>query len=908
MIRFVKPLVLLTAVSGLQGATRVENTTVTLPDAPPSTSISVVDAFPGLSFTHPTTIASLPGDTQRLAVCQKAGSIWLIPDVTAASASKAPFLDLNGIVDGRSGEDFDGGTSFGSEDGLIGLVFHLDYQSNGYFFTVYTVQIAGDRYQRLSRWHDPNRTDTAADPGSEKVLIEMRDESGNHNGGDLHFGPDGYLYMSWGDEGSSNDFHGNSQKIDHDFWSSIIRIDVDLEVEDYTVDDGTGSDDDNLTPNNHPAVVLHGGNPLYEIPADNPFVGASTFNGQAVVPTEVRTEFYAVGLRNPWRFSFDPATGEIWCGDVGQGAREEIDVITAGGNYGWGWREGDEPAYSARHGELINGAGVADATLTEPVWDYSRGGGTYQGYSVTGGLVYRGSGSSGLAGLAGNYIFADFSSGNIWALERSGTPGAPNVQRLAGENGAASFAIDPSNGDILFADHGDNRIRRLVANDPGNTFPATLTETGLFADLATLTPHPGVIPYGVNLPFWSDHAVKSRWFVIKNTTDQFGYDPDDNWSTPPGAIWVKHMELETERGNPATAIRIETRIIVRNSGGSYGVSYRWNAAGSEAFLVSDGGDEFDLAVIEDGSPVTQTWSIPSRAACQACHNDNSSHALSLNTRQLNRDGVLGGDPGNFLTLLFDTGYLDTSPGDPGALPRHVSPADDRYSLEARVRSYLDVNCAYCHKSGGNAPGSWDGRHLLTLAQTGVIDGVAVQGTSHPDDRLVVRGQPARSVILNRVAVANGYTRMPALASNVLDQAAIELLSNWIIDELPAYQSYPEWRDANFGDPQSPEGDPANDPDQDLRTNHDEWLERTDPNDPGDFWNPGLDTSGPGAPALRYDLPNRSVTVESSPNLQEWSRWDQLEKDGIPHPPGSPRSIDLSPLGTHEFFRFTVEER
>ena len=140
----------------------------------------------------------------------------------------------------------------------------------------------------------------------------------------------------------------------------------------------------------------------------------------------------------------------------------------------------------------------------------------------------------------------------------------------------------------------------------------------------------------------------------------------------------------------------------------------------------------------------QRWSIPSRAACNICHTPQAGHALSFNTRQLNRDGVLEGMAGNFISLLHDSGYLDTLPAAPSALPRHISATETEYSLEARVRSYLAVNCAYCHQDPGTAlPSAWRGNHHLTLDQTGLINGLALAGTQHPDDRLIVPGRPDR---------------------------------------------------------------------------------------------------------------------------------------------------------------------
>lgn len=303
---FVSTLVLLPLLGALAGD-RVANTSINLPANPPTSVIEVENAFAGLSFSSPLCLRSPAGESRRLFVCEKTGDLELIPDVTAVTPTKAVFLDLDQIINNR-GESF----LTSSEQGLLSVAFHPDYANNGDFFVVYNVRSAGVNYQRLSRWNDPDTTDTVADPNSETILIEMENNASNHNGGDLQFGADGYLYMSWGDEGNQNDSLNNSQLLDKDFWSSIIRIDVDLESEDYTASDGTGSDDDNLRPNNHPAVRLANGNPHYEIPADNPWVGVASFNGISVNPTQTRTEFFALGFRNPWRMTQSMAHELRW--------------------------------------------------------------------------------------------------------------------------------------------------------------------------------------------------------------------------------------------------------------------------------------------------------------------------------------------------------------------------------------------------------------------------------------------------------------------------------------------------------------------------------------------------------------------------------------------------------------------
>ncbi len=890
--------------------TRFGNSTVAMPAAPPESAIAVETAFPTLTFSQPLCLRSAPGDTQRLFVCEKTGDLELIPDVTAGTPTKTIFLDLDSIVSGRAGEAFQ--TS--SEQGLLSVAFHPDYASNGFFFTVYSVRINNSaNYQRLSRWKAPGITDTVADPNSEKILIEMLNQSTNHNGGDLHFGPDGYLYMSWGDEGSQHDGHNNSQYLDKDFWSSLIRIDVDVEPADFP--GGSGDDDTNLPPNSHAAIKLYNlagnidpaGIPLYEIPDDNPWVGATSFNGVTVDPdANVRTEFFAVGFRNPWRFSFDSLTDELWLGDVGQGLWEEVSTVLSGSNHGWAWYEGD--ANGSKFGDSINGAMSTAATFTFPEWDYAHNGpSTLIGTSVTGGLVFRG---NNIGSLYGKYIFADFNSGNIWSLERTTTHGSPIVERIAGQSYIAGFGTDPSNGDLLMADLIGGQIRRLVPGTPDPTFPDTLSKTGIFSSVATLTPNAGVIPYDANLPFWSDYAIKQRWFVIKNTSDLIGYSEDDPWTFPEGMVWVKHFDLELTRGDPATKRRIETRVLVKTATASYGVSYRWNNIASgiqtEATLVADGGEDIPLTIDTGSSTVPQTWSIPSHAQCIICHTPEAGHALSFNTRQLNHSGTLGGGSDNFLTLLNDCGYLDALPSDPAALPRHISPTESTYSLEARVRSYLDVNCAYCHRSAGTAPASWLGNHHLTLDETGLING-PIAAPQDFADRLIVPGNTARSIILSRVAESNGYGRMPPIASNELDQVGIQLLTDWINQEANATVSYNDWRIANFGNDTSPEGAPGENPDNDPSTNEGEWLTHTNPNDGADFLRTTLRHTGT---KVEIDIPalsSRRVTVQRSTNLIDWFRWDIPANDSIPLNPASPHTFTATPIGSEEFFRFRIEE-
>ena len=879
---------------------RIDNPAIAMPSGPPPTFYQTVDAIPGVNFSEPIAIATQPGNNRRVYVCERMAKIQLVPDITAATPTKVLFLDLAQVVAGRApAETIVNGANY--EFGLLGLAFHPQYSTNGYFYAAYSVRINGLDYERVSRFRvsagDPN----AADPASELILIQQRDEGANHNGGDLHFGPDGYLYYAAGDEENANDFRGNSQRLDKDFFAGIFRIDVDKRP-------------GNIEPTAHDAIPLDGGVARFSVPIDNPFVPVArggawdgTFSGLAVTDmTKLRMEYWAVGLRHPWRMSFDSQTGQLWTGDVGQNLYEEINLVVKGGNYGWVWREGFTDTTFG-----TNPAKPAWFTSTDPVWAYphtSVAGADPQfaGNSVVGGIVYRG---SRFPALHGQYVFCDSVSGHIWKLD----PGTKAVSRLTGVpgvyGGLVSMGVDPSNQDLLFADYLNSRIIRLVTGTSTSTFPATLSETGLFADLADLSPSPGQLPYKVNLPFWSDHAIKRRWFGIPGTA-KVTPQRDANWTYPAGLVLVKHFDIDLTRGDSSTRRRLETRVIVKGDAGFYGVSYRWNEAQTEAELVPDEGVEFDLQINDGGVLRTQRWGIPSRSSCLTCHTPQSGGALSFNTRQLNRSGDIHGHMGNQLAALENAGYFSTALGDPAGLPRHLRPDETLYSVEARARSYLAVNCSYCHRVDGTVSGaSWDGRPELTLAQTSLVNGVAENNGGNPANRYVVPGDLLHSIVYNRVAVENGFTRMPPLATNELDQSAINLLAEWIA-ALGVRADYPEWRLATFGSANSPEGAETADADGDGQDNLSEFISFTDPRDGSSALRTSITSSGGGATiTVSFVLPpDRAWALETSTDLTAWSAWTPAGADGVPR--ASATTISLTApapdsAGARRFFRLLL---
>jgi mono/diheme cytochrome c family protein len=337
------------------------------------------------------------------------------------------------------------------------------------------------------------------------------------------------------------------------------------------------------------------------------------------------------------------------------------------------------------------------------------------------------------------------------------------------------------------------------------------------------------------------------------------------------------------------------------------VSYRWNDAGSEASLVPDGGADFDVGVTVSGSPYVQRWHVPSRAECLACHTPQAGHALSFTTRQLNRGGEMNGFGGNQLDLLRNAGYFANPPDSPNLLPRHIGPDETTYPVEARARSYLAVNCAYCHKNGGTAaPAVWDGSPELLLEATGLVNGAASNNGGNPANKLIVPGDTAHSVVLNRMAVTNGFTRMPPLATSELDQVNIALIADWITNSLPNRQTYADWRLAQFGSSNSPEGEGTFDADADGSTNTAEFLAGTQPRHGASFLIPQVGFSGPTA-SITFDVPaNRSVLIETSVNLATWSLWDAPGNAGLPLP-GGPLTISGPALGPKQFFRLRLLE-
>ena len=696
------------------------------PDPPPPYAAEL--AFPRLVFDRPLLIAQAPG-TQYLVVAEHNGKVFSFPDDPRADHAEVALA-----LAGR-------GRRVGV---LYGLAFHPAFAQNRQVFLCYTMP--GNRAEgtRVSRFAATGVDPLRIDPESEEVVFTY--PSGGHNGGCLAFGPDGYLYISTGDaaEPAPPDPLDTGQDIS-DLLSSILRIDVDHR------DPGSAC----------------------RVPADNPFVHHKG----------ARPEVWAYGFRNPWRMSFDREKGDLWVGDVGWEQWELIFRVERGGNYGWSVREGRQ---------MVRPEGRLGPTpISPPTVDHPHS----EAASITGGYVYRG---SRLKELAGTYVYGDYQSGKVWGLKHDGHQ--VTWRGLLADTGLriASFGEDNAEELYLVEFERSNQIYRLVPNPRtgvSRDFPRTLSQTGLFARARDHAPAPGVVPYRINAEAWADGAVAERFLAIPGA-GQIELDKFGNYKLPDGSVLARTVSLDVFEPGASSSRprRLETQVLHREDGSWRPYTYIWDQDQADAVLADAAGGSRTVSVPDPRLPDgrgTLVYRFPARSECILCHNPwiearttvfgiQSASPLAFTTAQLDRDGPLCRPGENQLDLLERLGYLVRPAGPrPGGRSGLADPYDERASLDARARAYLQVNCAHCHSrhAGGTALIALGTE--LNLEQTRTVGARPVQGTFNIDDaRIIAPGEPERSVLFYRMAKL-GAGRMPRIGSLRVDERGLRLIGDWI---------------------------------------------------------------------------------------------------------------------------------
>jgi uncharacterized repeat protein (TIGR03806 family) len=717
------------------------------PDPPPPFRIE--RAFPKLAFKNPLLLTRAPGG-DRLFVGEHAGKIYSFPDDQGCARAD---LFLDPMTELHS---WDKGGKVKGVETVYGLAFHPRFAENRYCYICYVLESKNRGEQlpdgsRVSRFTVTATDPPRCDPKSEKVLITWL--AGGHNGGDLHFGPDGFLYISTGDGSNPNppDALDTGQDVSN-VLSAILRIDVDREAN---------------------------GKP-YAVPPDNPFVKTP----------KARPEVWAYGFRNPWRMSFDPPTGDLWVGDVGWERWEMIYRVKRGGNYGWSVMEGPQPVRpEARRGPTP----ILPPALSFPHTEAA---------SITGGYVYRG---KRLKELVGAYVCGDWVTRRLWATRFDGDRVVWHKEIAQGNQRVVAFGQD-KDGELYFVNYDEvGTIHRLVPNEAAKAkrppFPQKLSETGLFASVKDHVPAPGAVPFSVNAAQWLDHATAERFVALPGTSTARLFDRpvpirDGGFYSgqvffPKDGVLAKTIALELERGNPRSRRRLETQILHYDGDAWRGYSYRWNDEQTDATLVPAAGLDQTFLVTDRQAPGgkrRQRWHFPSRAECMTCHNPWAGHALAFTLAQLNRDHAYGSVVDNQLRALRHAGLVellhhdeDTDKTSPLREPPAglTDPADAKAGLDARARSYLHVNCAHCHQFGAGGTADLDLRHGSALDRTKTLEVRPVQGTfGIHGAQILAPGDPYRSVLYYRMAKL-GPGRMPHIGSEVVDEQGLRLIHDWV---------------------------------------------------------------------------------------------------------------------------------
>ncbi len=621
---------------------------------------------------------------------------------------------------------------------IYSVCFHPDYTDNGVVYVFSNgPRSEPERLNQITRYTVGREPPHRLDPASAEVVIEWK--SGGHDGGDMVFGRDGFLYITTGDGTSDSDGWNSGQTVD-DLLGAVLRIDVDR----------------------------RDGDRPYGIPPDNPFVDLPG----------ARPEIWAYGLRNPWRIGADLETGQIWVGNNGQDQWETVHLIHRGENYGWSVYEGSHPFYLERR--------RGPTPIVPPTIEHSHA----EFRSLTGGVVYRG---KTFPELDGAYIYGDYSSGRIWAVKHDGQRILWHREIADTTLQIASFRVD-QRGELLITDYGGGLYRLVPApkRERAEPFPTLLSETGLFASTREHRPDPALIPYSVNAPAWNDGAEAERFLAIPGE-EKVGFDAGRGWSFPDGTALVQTLSFEREPGHPASRVRVETRVLLLQQGEWAGYSYRWLDDQSDATLVHKGGEE---AVLRPEGPAgpSQVWRFPSRTECMSCHSRAAGFVLGVTGAQLNREHDYGEERVNQLHAFdrIDL-FADTLPKPPGELDALVDPRDASRDLETRARTYLHVNCSICHVEAGGGNSRMELGLSTPRDKMRLIEARPQHDTfGIADAMLVAPGDPDRSVLVHRLS-RRGRGQMPPLVSNRVDDQAVAMFRAWIAGLEPERAFVRAWR-------------------------------------------------------------------------------------------------------------------